>query len=157
MIWWGDGAEADVVMPHPEYTLFERSPTGAGHVPKARAGAVTLPTSTAGAQYSDASSYGGSYISLSSLQPGDLVFFGSSSSSIDHVGIVVSGTGTSAEIISAISEKYGIAGVIGHRFLPTAGHIIPHWWPSFRCARGHRISPSVAIVSPQQGVGFVLR
>jgi hypothetical protein len=79
-------------------------------------GAVTLPTSTAGAQYSDASSYGGSYISLSSLQPGDLVFFGSSSSSIDHVGIVVSGTGTSAEIISAISEKYGIATQTIHWF-----------------------------------------
>jgi hypothetical protein len=71
-------------------------------------GAVTLPTSTAGAQYSEASGYGGSYISLSAVQPGDLVFFGSSSSNIEHVGIVVSGTGTSAEIISAISEHYGI-------------------------------------------------
>jgi hypothetical protein len=37
------------------------------------------------------------------------VFFGSSSSNIEHVGIVVSGTGSSAEIISAISEHYGIA------------------------------------------------
>ena len=71
-------------------------------------GAITLPTSTAGAQYSGASGYGGSYIALSALQPGDLVFFGSSSSAIDHVGIVVSGTGTSAEIISAVSEKWGI-------------------------------------------------
>ena len=71
-------------------------------------GAVSLPTSTAGAQYSGASTYGGSYISLNSVEPGDLVFFGSSSSSIDHVGIVVSGSGTSANIISAVSEKYGI-------------------------------------------------
>jgi cell wall-associated NlpC family hydrolase len=72
-------------------------------------GAISLPTSTAQAQYSDASSYGGAYISLSSLQPGDLVFFGGSSGDVEHVGIVVSGTGSSAEIISAISEKYGIA------------------------------------------------
>jgi cell wall-associated NlpC family hydrolase len=79
-------------------------------------GAVSLPTSTAGAQYSEASSYGGSYISLSALQPGDLVFFGSSSSAIDHVGIVVSGTGSSAEIISAISEHYGIATETIHWF-----------------------------------------
>jgi hypothetical protein len=71
-------------------------------------GAVTLPNSTAGAQYNQASSYGGSYISLSALQPGDLVFFGSSASNIEHVGIVVTGTGTSAQIISATSEKYGI-------------------------------------------------
>ncbi|MGO9898309.1 MAG: putative Ig domain-containing protein [Solirubrobacteraceae bacterium] len=71
-------------------------------------GAITLPTNTAGAQYSGAPGYGGSYISLSALQPGDLVFFGSSSSAIDHVGIVVSGTGTSAAIISAVSEKWGI-------------------------------------------------
>jgi hypothetical protein len=72
-------------------------------------GAVTLPTGTAGAQYAGASTYGGSYISLSALQPGDLVFFGSSSSAIDHTGIVVSGTGTSANIISAINEEDGIA------------------------------------------------
>jgi hypothetical protein len=72
-------------------------------------GAVTLPTATAGAQYAGASSYGGSYISLSALQPGDLVFFGSSSSAIDHTGIVVSGTGTSADIISAINEEDGIS------------------------------------------------
>ena len=71
--------------------------------------AVTLPTSTAQAQYSDASSYEGSYISLSSVETGDLVFFGSSSSNIEHVGMVVSGTGSSAEIISAVSENYGIA------------------------------------------------
>jgi hypothetical protein len=79
-------------------------------------GAVTLPSSTAGAQYSDAGSYGGSYIALSALRPGDLVFFGSSVSSIDHVGIVISGTGTSAEIISAISEHYGIATQTIHWF-----------------------------------------
>ncbi len=72
-------------------------------------GAVSLPMATAQAQYSDASSYGESYISDSSLQPGDLVFFGGSSSDVEHVGIVVSGTGGSAESISAISEHYGIA------------------------------------------------
>jgi hypothetical protein len=72
-------------------------------------GAVTLPTATAGAQYAGASSYGGSYISLAAVQPGDLVFFGSSASSIDHVGIVVSGTGSSALIISAINEEDGIS------------------------------------------------
>lgn len=43
--------------------------------------------------------------------------------------------------------------VNGHRFLPTGGHLIPHWWPSFLPAGGHQISPPVAIVSPQQGVG----
>ena len=45
--------------------------------------------------------------------------------------------------------------VNGHRFLPTGGHLIPHWWPSFLPAGGHRISPPVAIVSPQQGLGWV--
>jgi hypothetical protein len=79
-------------------------------------GAVTLPTATAQAQYSGASSYGGSYISLSALQPGDLVFFGSSSSAIAHVGIVVSGTGTSANIISAINEEDGITTHTVHWF-----------------------------------------
>ena len=44
--------------------------------------------------------------------------------------------------------------VNGHRFLPTGGHLIPHWWPSFLPAGGHQISPPVAIVSPQQGVGL---
>ena len=80
------------------------------------AGAVTLPTSTAQAQYSGASSYGGSYISLSSVQPGDLVFFGSSSSDVEHVGIVVSGTGTSANIVSAINEEDGITTHTVHWF-----------------------------------------
>ncbi len=79
-------------------------------------GAVALPTSTAQAQYSDASSYGGSYISLSSVQPGDLVFFGSSSSDVEHVGIVVSGTGTSANIVSAINEEDGITTHTVHWF-----------------------------------------
>ena len=44
--------------------------------------------------------------------------------------------------------------VNGHRFLPTGGHLIPHWWPSFLPAGGHQISPPVAIVSPRQGVGL---
>lgn len=79
-------------------------------------GAVSLPTATAQAQYSDASSYGGSYISLSAVQPGDLVFFGSSSGAVDHVGIVVSGTGTSADIISAINEEDGITTETVHWF-----------------------------------------
>ena len=79
-------------------------------------GAVTLPVNTAGEQYSRASSYGGSYISLSTVQPGDLVFFGSSASSIDHVGIVVSGTGTSANIISAVNEEDGITTHTVHWF-----------------------------------------
>ncbi len=39
--------------------------------------------------------------------------------------------------------------VNGHRFLPTGGHKIPHWWPSFLPAGGHRISPP--------GLGRVLR
>jgi len=78
--------------------------------------AVTLPTATAQAQYSGASSYGGSSISLSSVQPGDLVFFGYSASEVEHVGIVVSGTGTSAEVISAVSEKYGITTYTVHWF-----------------------------------------
>ena len=77
---------------------------------------MTLPVNTAGEQYSRASSYGGSYISLSTVQPGDLVFFGSSSSSIDHVGIVVSGTGTSANIISAVNEEDGITTHTVHWF-----------------------------------------
>jgi hypothetical protein len=47
--------------------------------------------------------------------------------------------------------------VNGHRFLPTGGHLIPHWWPSFLPAGGHQISPPVAIVSPQRGVGLVFR
>jgi hypothetical protein len=42
--------------------------------------------------------------------------------------------------------------VNGHLFLPTGGHLIPHWWPSFLPAGGHQISPPVAIVSPQQGL-----
>ena len=46
------------------------------------------------------------------------------------------------------------ASVNGHRFLPTGGHLIPHWWPSFLPAGGHQISPPVAIVSPRQGVGL---
>jgi hypothetical protein len=79
-------------------------------------GAVTLPTSTAQAQYSDASSYGGSYISLLSVQPGDLVFLGSSSGNVEHVGIVVSGTGTSANIVSAINEEDGITTHTVHWF-----------------------------------------
>ena len=71
-------------------------------------GAITLPTADAQAQYSDASSYGGSDVSLSSIQPGDLVFFGGSTSDVEHVGIVVSGTGDSAEIVSAVDEGTGI-------------------------------------------------
>ena len=51
----------------------------------------------------------------------------------------------------------GIPAVNGHRFLPTGGHLIPHWWPSFLPAGGHRMSPPVAIVSPQRGVGFGVR
>ena len=43
--------------------------------------------------------------------------------------------------------------VNGHRFLPTGGHLTPHWWPWFLPAGGHRMSPLVAIVSPQQGLG----
>jgi hypothetical protein len=38
--------------------------------------------------------------------------------------------------------------VNGHLFLPTRGHEIPHWWPSFLPGGGHRMSPLVAIVSP---------
>ena len=71
--------------------------------------AVTLPTGTAEEQYSRAASYGGADISSSAVQPGDLVFFGYKANEIKHVGIVVSGTGTSAHIISAISEGYGIS------------------------------------------------
>ena len=41
---------------------------------------------------------------------------------------------------------YTPGGVNGHRFLPTGGHLIPHWWPSFLPAGGHQISPPVAIV-----------
>ena len=41
--------------------------------------------------------------------------------------------------------------VNGHRFLPTGGHLIPHWWPSFLPAGGHRMSPLVAIESPHRG------
>ena len=40
--------------------------------------------------------------------------------------------------------------VNGHRFLPTGGHEIPHWWPSFLPAGGHRKSPLVAIESPHR-------
>jgi cell wall-associated NlpC family hydrolase len=74
---------------------------------------MTLVSDDAGDQYAKASSYRGSYISqanFSELQPGDLVFFGSSASAIAiaHVGIYVSGTGGNAEIISADSETYGI-------------------------------------------------
>ena len=47
--------------------------------------------------------------------------------------------------------------VNGHRFLPSGGHLIPHWWPSFLPAGGHQISPSVAIVSPQLGVELSFR
>ncbi len=43
--------------------------------------------------------------------------------------------------------------VNGHRFLPTGGHEIPHWWPSFLPAGGHQMSPLVAIESPHRGVG----
>jgi hypothetical protein len=77
-------------------------------------GAVSLATesATAQTQYSDASSYGGSYISLSSVQPGDLVFSGSSASDVEHVGIVVSGTGSSALILSAIDEGDGITDTV---------------------------------------------
>jgi cell wall-associated NlpC family hydrolase len=71
-------------------------------------GAVSLPTATAQAQYSGASKYGGSYVSLSSVQPGDLVYFGGSASDVEHVGIVVSGSGDSAEIVSAVDEGTGI-------------------------------------------------
>ena len=39
--------------------------------------------------------------------------------------------------------------VNGHRFLPSGGHEIPHWWPSFLPAGGRQISPPVAIVSPE--------
>lgn len=91
------------------YSVYQGTKEGTG-------GAVTLPTSTAQAQYSDASSYGGSYISLSEVQPGDLVFFGSSSSDVEHVGIVVSGTGTSANIVSAINEEDGITTHTVHWF-----------------------------------------
>lgn len=42
-------------------------------------------------------------------------------------------------------------GVNGHRFLPTSGHEIPHWWPSFLPAGGHQMSPLVAIESPHRG------
>ena len=86
---------------------FDRRGLALYSVYQGTGGAVTLPTSTVGAQYSDASIYGGSYISLSSLQPGDLVFFGSSSSAIDHVGIAVSGTGTSALIITRYQRNTG--------------------------------------------------
>jgi hypothetical protein len=91
-------------------TGFDCSGLALYAVHQGTAGAVTLSSRTAQGQYSGAASYGGSYISLSSLQPGDLVFFGSSqsSSSIEHVGIVASGNGPSAEIISAESEHYGI-------------------------------------------------
>ena len=43
--------------------------------------------------------------------------------------------------------------VNGHLFLPTGGHEIPHWWPSFLPAGGHQMSPLVAIVSPHHGAG----
>ena len=61
------------------------------------------------------------------------------------------------ETILAARSSWGRrrAGVNGHRFLPTGGHLIPHWWPSFLPAGGHQISPPVAIVSPQQGLGRV--
>ena|SRR5437868_5285116 len=42
--------------------------------------------------------------------------------------------------------------VNGHRFLPTGGHEIPHWWPSFLPAGGHQMSPLVAIESPHRGL-----
>src|SRR5450755_4272047 len=45
------------------------------------------------------------------------------------------------------------ASVNGHRFLPTGGHLIPHWWPWFLPTGGHQIPPPVAIVSPQRDFG----
>ena len=55
------------------------------------------------------------------------------------------------DAIAALALKLGVTqselvsrkvlGVNGHRFLPTGGHLIPHWWPSFLPAGGHRISP----------------
>jgi hypothetical protein len=41
--------------------------------------------------------------------------------------------------------------VNGHRFLPSGGHEIPHWWPSFLPTGGHHFSPLVAIESPHLG------
>jgi hypothetical protein len=57
--------------------------------------------------------------------------------------------------ISATTLTGAAATVNGHRFLPTGGHEIPHWWPSFLPAGGHQIFSSVAIVSPQRGSGRV--
>jgi len=111
-------------------------------------GTVTLPASTAQAQYSDASSYDGSFISLSSVQPGDLVFFGSSSSDIEHVGIVVSGTGSSASIISAISENYGITTETVHWFKGEFTWVGAVAIPNVGSTSG---GPNISSVSPDVG------
>ena len=74
-------------------------------------------------------------------------------------------TFANSELDSAVLDTKATIGAIstscssvnGHRFLPTGGHLIPHWWPSFLPTGGHQMSPPVAIVSPQQGVGLVFR
>jgi cell wall-associated NlpC family hydrolase len=110
--------------------------------------AVKLPISSAQEQYSNASSYGGSYISDTSMQPGDLAFFGySTSHDIQHVGIVVSRTGESAEIVSAISEQYGIATHTIHWFKDQFTWVGAVAIPGVGNQGGGGSSPSIASVS----------
>ena len=53
------------------------------------------------------------------------------------------------DLVWSIPTLATINPVNGHRFLPTGGHEIPHWWASFlpmvgrqiSRTRGHRISP----------------